>query len=86
MARRIRSHRHDEDVPMAPCDICMRMTACGLGVWRGSKVQQWDMWVCDSCRLTDDVPPIHASRVAKLLVEKGISYAMTAKGTIAIPK
>lgn len=87
MPRKHRSHRHqDDDAPKLPCDICLKMTACGRGDWRGSKVQRWNMWICNSCRLTDDVPPIYASRVAKLLSERGISYALTAKGTIAIPR
>lgn len=69
-----------------PCDLCQRPTRCGQGRYDGMVVQQWKMWVCNTCRLTDDVPRAYEERAFRMLDEKGIAFTHNKLGLIIIPR
>lgn len=77
---------HDEHPLYSNCDICQMRKRCGPHLYEGSGVPAWGMWVCNYCRLTDDVPPVFEFSVMKILDAKGISYRRNKSGFIIIPR
>ena len=56
------------------CDICQNRKQVGPNRYEGGGVPQWGLWICSTCRLTDDVPPAYEVRVASILDAKGIKW------------
>jgi len=79
--------RRSHDQPIyGSCDICREQKRCGPHLYEGRGVPAWGMWVCDICRLTNDVPPAYEAQTVARLNAKGISFSRNAKGFIIIPQ
>lgn len=69
------------------CFLCKGKFAFGPHVYRGDKVNEWDIWVCSACRNAnyDGIVPVVHPHLVEHLKARGIEPNLTAEGWICWP-